>query len=159
MNKFVTDLIASLQLAPHPEGGYYRETYRSSVASGSPARALSTAIYYLLLPDTFSELHRLSADEIFHFYLGQTVELLQLFPNGSSSVTRLGQDLATGEQLQVVVKAGVWFGAKLADGGGFALMGTTVAPGFDFADYERGDRAELSVRYPDCAELIESLTR
>lgn len=104
-------------------------------------------------------MHRLSADEIFHFYLGQTVELLQLFPDGTSVLTKLGQNLSAGETVQLVIPAGVWFGSRLTDGGGFALMGTTVAPGFDFADYVRGDRAELSARYPDRAVLIESLTR
>lgn len=168
MTKTVTDLIASLDLKPHPEGGYYRETYRSNKVAGEPVRALSTAIYYLLVADTFSELHRLTADEIFHFYLGDTVEMLQLFEDGSSKVVKLGQNLAAGEKLQVVLPTGVWFGSRLVAGGTYALMGTTVAPGFDFADYERGNRAELIAKFSqsaetaaikDITEMITALTR
>lgn len=158
MTNEVSELIAALDLKPHPEGGYYRETYRSSKVVGQPVRALSTAIYYLLVPDTFSELHRLTADEIFHFYLGDTVEMLQLFEDGASKVVKLGQNLAAGEQLQVVLPAGVWFGSRLLAGGSFALMGTTVAPGFDFADYERGSRAELIAQYSQSAESAELTT-
>ncbi len=165
MTKNVTDLIAALDLKPHPEGGYYRETYRSDKVAGEPLRALSTAIYYLLVADTFSELHRLTADEIFHFYLGDTVEMLQLFEDGQAKVVKLGQNLAAGEQLQVVLPAGVWFGSRLVVGGSYALMGTTVAPGFDFADYERGNRADLLAKYsknaaiPGLTEMITELTR
>jgi predicted cupin superfamily sugar epimerase len=165
MTKNVTDLIAALDLKPHPEGGYYRETYRSDKVAGELRRALSTAIYYLLVADTFSELHRLTADEIFHFYLGDTVEMLQLFEDGQAKIVKLGQNLAAGEQLQVVLPAGVWFGSRLVAGGTYALMGTTVAPGFDFADYERGNRAELLAKYsknvaiPGITEMVTELTR
>ena len=165
MTKTVSDLITLLDLKPHPEGGYYRETYRSDKVAGEPLRALSTAIYYLLVADTFSELHRLTADEIFHFYLGDTVEMLQLFEDGQAKVVKLGQNLAAGEQLQVVLPAGVWFGSRLVAGGTYALMGTTVAPGFDFADFERGNRAELLAKYsknaaiPGITEMITELTR
>jgi len=147
------DLIAQLKLIPHPEGGYYRETYRAGESSGSPARSISTAIYYLLVPDTFSEIHRLKSDEIFHFYLGHTVEILQLHPDGQSKITLLGQNLAEGEELQVTISAGVWFGSRLKAGGEFALMGTTVAPGFDFADYESGKRAQLLAQYASREEI------
>lgn len=165
MTKTVSDLITLLDLKPHPEGGYYRETYRSERVAGEPLRALSTAIYYLLVAGTFSELHRLTADEIFHFYLGDTVEMLQLFEDGQTEVVKLGQNLAAGEQLQVVLPAGVWFGSRLVAGGTYALMGTTVAPGFDFADFERGNRAELLAKYsknaaiPGITEMITELTR
>ena len=155
----VDQIITSLNLAPHPEGGYYRETYRSKELIGSPARAVSTAIYYLLVPDTFSEMHSLKADEVFHFYLGDTVEMLQLFEDGQSKIVKLGQNLAAGEQLQVVLPAGVWFGSRLLAGGSHALMGTTVAPGFDFADFKKGDRNELIAKYGQCAEMITALTR
>ncbi len=165
MNKNVTELIAALDLKPHPEGGYYRETYRSEKVAGEPPRALSTAIYYLLVADTFSELHRLTADEIFHFYLGDTVEMLQLFEDGQAKLVKLGQNLSAGEQLQVLLPAGVWFGSRLVAGGTYALMGTTVAPGFDFADFERGNRAALLAKYSKTAallgitEMITELTR
>lgn len=155
-----------LGLVPHPEGGFYKETYRSSrqiqkSEQDASARALSTAIYYLLTADTFSELHSLSADEIFHFYLGDTVELLRLGADGDSEVILLGQDVCGGEQLQALLPAGDIFGCRLKAGGTFALMGTTVAPGFDFADYVRGNRQELLVRFADrrVCEMIIALTR
>ena len=162
-------IIEQLGLETHPmEGGYFREIYRSSEPLRSDQlpsrygadRSLSTAIYYLLTPSTFSELHRLQSDEIFHFYLGDPVEQLHLLADGRGRIHRLGSDLATGEVPQLVVPRGVWQGSRLAPGGenGFALLGTTVAPGFDYADYERGDRSELAASYPNFAELIEALT-
>lgn len=160
----VEELRRRLDLAPHPEGGFYRESYRSSrlisksEQDASP-RAVSTAIYYLLTDDTFSELHSIGADEIFHFYLGDTVELLRLGEDGSSEVILLGQDVCGGEQLQAVLPVGDTFGCRLKPGGKFALMGTTVAPGFDFADYVRGDRADLLARFADRRDLIIALTR
>ncbi len=153
-----------LGLVPHPEGGYYRETYRSKFSvplskNDSSQRAASTAIYYMLTGDSFSELHSLKSDEIFHFYLGDTVEMLLLYQDGKGEVTLLGQNLAQGENVQVVVEAGVIFGCRIKDGGNFALMGTTVAPGFDFADYIKEDRAELVNRFPQHEKMIISLTR
>ena len=164
----VDEIIQRLDLIPHPEeGGFYRETYRSPeslqgdslpVRYSSP-RSLGTAIYYLLTPNSISAIHRLPTDEIFHFYLGDPVEMLWLSPDGTSPVITLGQDLAKGEVLQCVVPMGTWFGSYLKAGGRFALMGTTMAPGFDFADYEPGDRAMLLAQYPDQADLIIRLTR
>src|SRR5262249_24691113 len=156
-----------LQLKPLPrEGGYYREMYRSGdvmAAENLPARygrdkAAGTAIYYLLTPGTFSALHRLPTDELFHFYLGDPVTMLQLGPAGNKLLT-LGQDLRAGQQPQVVVPAGVWQGSFLAPGGRFALMGTTMAPGFDFTDYEDAPSDRLTGEYPAFAELIRRLTR
>jgi predicted cupin superfamily sugar epimerase len=157
-----------LGLEPLPlEGGYYAESYRSahiipaettSAGSTSP-RSLATAIYYLLTPDTFSALHRLPADEVYHFYLGDPVEMLRLRPDGSSDVSRLGSNILSGMQLQMIVPAGVWQGSRLVEGGTFALLGTTMSPGFDPADYEAGDRDRLVERYPDRRRLIEALTR
>lgn len=160
----VEQLQKQLGLVPHPEGGFYRETYRSARAitladQNAAPRSLATAIYYLLTTDTFSELHRLPYDELFHFYLGDRVELLCLYPGGSSALILLGKDVVGGEQLQVVVPAGTMFGCRLAAGGEYALMGTTVAPGFDFADYERGERQELTAAWPDRGDLIAALTR
>jgi uncharacterized protein len=161
------ELIARLNLQPHPkEGGYFRETYRSAEtfpASSLPERyggdrSASTAIYYLLTPPTFSALHRLKTDEVFHFYLGSPVRMLQLFPDGTGRTVVLGPDLLAGQQVQVVVPAGVWQGSLLEPGGNFALLGCTVAPGFDYADYEAASRAELLQRYPEHAELIRRLT-
>jgi predicted cupin superfamily sugar epimerase len=161
------ELIATLGLRPHPmEGGYYRETYRS--ADRLPAalwpgrytgdRSAATAIYYLLTPETYSAMHRLPTDEIFHFYAGDAVTMLQLLPDGSGQRITLGSDILAGQSPQVVVPAGVWQGSFLQPGGAFALLGATVAPGFDFADYEAGDRAKLTAQYPTIAEPIRRLT-
>ncbi len=122
-------------------------------------RCASTAIYYLLTPGTFSEMHRLPTDEVFHFYLGDAVEMLQLQPDGRGEMIRLGSDLAAGEWPQVLAPGGTWQGSRLVPGGKWALLGTTVAPGFEFADYTSGRRGELIAAYPDFAELIAALTR
>jgi hypothetical protein len=151
-----------LKLEPHPvEGGWYRRTYTSdvSVALLRGVRPYGTAIYYLLEEGTFSEMHRLASDEIFHFYLGDPVEMLQLRPDGSADGFTLGPDLAAGQHVQLVVPAGVWQGARLTDGGKVALVGCTVTPGFDFADYESGNYAELAAMWPAEAERIRKLTR
>jgi predicted cupin superfamily sugar epimerase len=157
-----------LQLQPLAiEGGFFRETYRSRwnvSAEYLPdgirgPRSIGTAIYYMVTPETFSALHRLPGSEIFHFYLGDPAIMLQLLPDGSSRTITLGSDLAGGQQPQVVVRGGVWQGCKLASGGKFALMGTTMSPGFDYADYETGVRDELIAQYPGAAESIRDYTR
>ena len=161
-------LISYLNLKPLPqEGGYYTETYRSHELIPVDAlpdeykgvRSHITAIYYLLTPDTFSAIHRIPSDEIFHFYLGDPVEMLQLFPDGSGKVIILGSDILNGQHPQVVVPGEVWQGARLIPGGSFALMGTTVAPGFDFADYEAGLRDQLVSGFHKYREMIERLIR
>jgi len=160
-------LIALLDLKPHPEGGYYIETYRSSETISEEAlprrykgrRCFGTAIYYLLTAQTFSAMHRVRSDEIFHFYSGDPVEMLQLWPDGSGRVAILGSDVLNGMQPQVVVDRGVWQGARLLKGGKFALLGTTVSPGFEFADYESGRRKELVKSYPQFRELVIALTK
>ena len=162
------EVIRLLGLEPlQGEGGFFAETYRSrgtiDAAALPPgyggARALSTAIYYLLTPDTFSAMHRLASDEIFHFYLGDPVEMLQLWPDGSHRVVRIGSDLSAGERPQVMVPSGVWQGARLRPGGRLALLGTTVSPGFDYGDYETASRAALLSSHPAATALITSLTR
>jgi hypothetical protein len=155
------EVIALLDLKPLPhEGGFFRETYRSAVLHDHHAgdRSLCTAIYYLLTRDTFSALHRLPSDELFHFYLGDPVTMLQLGPDGGRLLT-LGPDLQAGQRLQVLVPAGVWQGSLVQPGGAWALMGTTMAPGFDFGDYEAGNPQLLAGQYPDFAELIRRLCR
>jgi len=156
-----------LNLRPLPvEGGYFAETYRSkfalvqhSLPSGYRGeRALSTAIYYMLTPDTFSAIHRLRGDEVYHFYLGDPAEMLVLKPDGTGETVVIGPDIVSGMRLQHVVPAGAWQGSRLAPGGKFALMGTTMSPGFDPADFDEGTRDELSARYPDYAALIAALT-
>ena len=157
-----------LQLEPLSiEGGFFRETYRSRWCVSAEylpdgtrgSRSIGTAIYYLITPETFSALHRLPGSEVFHFYLGDPTVMLQLLPDGSSLTITLGNDLAGGQQPQVVVRGGIWQGCKLAQGGKFALMGTTMSPGFDYADYENGDREQLMAQYPSMAEMIRQYTR
>jgi uncharacterized protein len=151
-----------LDLAPHPvEGGFFRRTYTSGATVDLPrgVRAQSTAIYYLLDAGTFSEMHILDSDEMFHFYLGDPVEMLQLLPDGGSAVLTLGQDLEAGQKVQMLVPAGVWQGTRLVEGGEMALLGCTVTPGFDFADYRGGSYAELAAKWPKEAEMIRKLTR
>ena len=163
----VDQIIELLDLKPLPfEGGFYRETYRSDETIRHDAlperfqteRSLSTAIYYLLTPDTFSAMHRLPADELFHFYLGDPVTMLKLYPDSSSAVVTIGNDLAVGQSPQTIVPRGTWQGSFLVEGGRYALLGTTVAPGFEFDDYEAGERDQLIQQYPDRIELITLLT-
>lgn len=157
------DVCRLLDLKPLPmEGGFFRETYRAPLvtrAATGDERALATAIYYLLTPGTFSALHRLPGDEIFHFYLGDPVEMLQLMPDGSSRVVVIGSDLANGREPQVIVPGGVWQGCRLQDGGRFALMGTTMSPGFDVRDFQPGVRASLLKSHPRARDAIVALTR
>ncbi len=160
----IDDLIARLNLVPHPEGGYYAETFRAEETSNPggrypAARSTGTAIYYLLTPDTFSGMHILTSDEIFHFYLGDAVEQLQLFADGSHRCVEIGNDIVAGQYPQMVVPKNVWQGARLKPGGQFALLGCTVAPGFDFADFSMGKRADLTARWPDATDMITALTR
>jgi uncharacterized protein len=162
------DVIRLLQLTPlELEGGYFRETYRSRWMISSEylpegvkgQRSIGTAIYYMVTPESFSTLHRLPGTEVFHFYLGNPVVMLQLHPDGETLSVTLGQDIAAGQQPQVVVRGGIWQGLRLAEGGQWALLGTTMSPGFDYADYETGVREELVAQYPEMAEKIREYTR
>ena len=166
----IEELIEHLELEPLPvEGGMYRQTYVASdkiSAEALPSRygrpkALCSAIYYLLTDkaDSFSALHRLPTDEVWHFYIGDPVEMLLLHPEGRSEQVVLGQDVISGHHVQFVAPAGSWMGARALEGGRFALMGTTMAPGYDDQDYEGGEAAELERQYPDRAELIRQLSR
>ncbi len=166
-----------LGLKAHPrEGGWFAETYRTGAMlpasvfanSADPVRydgprRLSTAIYYLLEPRTFSEMHRLASDEVFHHYAGAAVEMLQLWPSGRVERVVIGTDLPAGQRPQVVVPKGVWQGSRMLPGEdgpeSWALLGCTVSPGFEYADYETGTRAELAERFPEMRELIVALTR
>jgi predicted cupin superfamily sugar epimerase len=156
------DIRRILRLEPLPqEGGFFRETYRSAMrmqsASGDE-RAASTAIYFLLTPGIFSALHRLPGDEVFHFYLGDPVEMLQLLADGTSRTVTIGTDVARGMRPQVVVPGGMWQGCRLRENGRFALMGTTMSPGFDPHDFETGARAALIAAYPSERNRIIALT-
>lgn len=161
------EIIELLGLKPlRVEGGYFAEIYKCQ--EGIPRKALperyqgkrsfGTSIFYLLTPDTVSALHRLESDEIFHFYLGDPVTMLQLHPDGSTKVVTLGQDIRSDQQLQVVVPRGTWQGSLLNEGGEFALLGCTVAPGFEYSDYESGSRGDLLKEYPEQEELVTRLT-
>lgn len=147
-------LIAAHRLTPHPEGGYFRETYRSEAKLPGTTRSLSTAIYYLLPAGQRSLLHRIGADEVWHFYLGDPLLVIELQPRGPAKVTRLGR-----AHPQHVVAAGTWFGAMPAPGSAYSFVGCTVSPGFEFTDFEIGARAALLATFPDARESIETLTR
>ncbi len=167
----VNEIIRLLSLKPLPaEGGLFVQTYISDEVLPPeciPARyrgvskPFGTAIYYLLTSDSdsFSALHRLPTDEIYHFYLGDPVELLLLYPDGSSQRIVLGQDILAGQFVQWVVPRAVWQGSRLLPGGEYALLGTTMAPGFTPEDYEEGKRDHLIAQYPNEAERIVQLTR
>jgi predicted cupin superfamily sugar epimerase len=165
--KDMTYWVKRLRLAPHPEGGYFRQTYRSEVTiagEGLPAgfggsRAASTAIYFLLEGKNFSAFHRLRSDEMWHFYIGAPVSVHMIEASGRYSSLILGNDPESGQVLQAVVPAGCWFASHVADWESFALVGCTVAPGFDFEDFEMGKRAELVARYPQHREVTRRLTR
>jgi predicted cupin superfamily sugar epimerase len=155
-------IVERLALLPHPEGGFYRETFRAplrldGLPHGGP-RAASTAIYFLLPAGTFSAFHRVRSDEVWHRYDGGVLELHTLDDHGAHEVVRLGCDLERGERPQHVVPAGVWQAARPIDGA-YALCGCTVAPGFDFADFELPPRDAMLARFPQHRALVEALTR
>lgn len=152
--------IARLGLERHPEGGFYRETYRSPARMGEgDPRAVCTAIVYLLEGGDFSALHRIRSDEMWHFHDGAPLRLHLLGPQGRYRTVLLGRDVSAGHLPQAVVPAGVWFGATVEDPRSFSLVGCTVAPGFEFEDLQIGDRNRLLLEYPEHRELIVRLTR
>ncbi len=160
------EIIQRLDLEPHPEGGFYREIYRSDENLSDPAlpnryegkRSLQTAIYYLLTSEDTSKIHRLQSDEVFHFYQGDPVHMLLLHPDGRSETTQLGNDIINGQRPQRIIPRGTWFGLYLEPDADYALMGTTVAPGFDFDDFELGNPRSLIDKYPENTELIRALS-
>ncbi|NJD91683.1 MAG: cupin domain-containing protein [Geobacter sp.] len=160
-------LIKSLELTRHPEGGWFRETYRSSGVIPGPSlpsgfsgnRAYSTAIYFLLEKADVSALHRIMSDEMWHFYAGAALTVQMITSEGKHQSFTLGADIAAGELFQAVVPAGSWFGAEVTGAGDYSLVGCTVAPGFDFHDFEMGDREQLLAEFPDHTAIIKRLTR
>jgi uncharacterized protein len=155
-----------LQMEPHPEGGYFRQTYRAdlilpqqSLPGFAGARAASTAIYFLLEDRNFSAFHRLKSDEVWHFYAGVALDVHVLDAEGKHAVISLGTDLEAAQLPQAVVRAGCWFGSHVQHWTGWALVGCTVAPGFDFADFELGKREELEKDFPQHREIVRKLTR
>jgi predicted cupin superfamily sugar epimerase len=167
MAQTISFWINRLGLAPHPEGGYFREVYRSPelipkeslpARFGGP-RSFATSIYFLLPGDQVSALHRIQSDETWHFYTGAPLRVAVIEEGGAASEIHLGPSPEEGQSFQAVVPAGAWFGAYLDNPSAFALVGCTVAPGFDFNDFELGSRAELSAMYPQHRGIIERLTR
>lgn len=157
------DLIKKLNLTPlEIEGGYFNETYRSTetiTLHDGQIRNLCTAIYYLLTPDTISRMHMVPGEEIFHFYGGDPVEMLILFEDGKGETVIMGNKIDQGMVPQVIVPGGTWQGARLVPGGEYALLGTTMSPGFDYLDYRNGDPTELIASYPSFGDLISLLSQ
>ena len=159
--------ISHLGLQPHPEGGYFRETYRceENISPGaiptrfSGFRSFSTSIYYLLERGDFSAFHRIKSDECWHFYAGQTLLIHIIKEDGIYFCTQLGNDVAAGETFQFAVPAGAWFAVEPASYGDFALAGCTVSPGFDFADFEMADKKTLLDAFSEHRDIISRLCR
>lgn len=158
--------IEKYQMQPHPEGGYFVETYRAAEQIPHAAlpnrfggsRAFSTAIYFLLEGHHFSALHRIQADEVWHFYAGDPLEVFVIYPeSGALDIIRLGPDPEADEVFQAVVPAGAWFGSRPVAGAVYSLVGCTVAPGFDFADFELAEREKLLAAFPHHKLVIEGL--
>lgn len=164
MNK-IERIIKQLELEPHPEGGYFKETYRSEGeidqldSKYQGKRNYSTCIYFLLTPDIFSAFHRINQDEIWHFYDGSPINLHLISDDGNYTKHKIGRKIEEGEHLQFVVPGGTWFAASVANEGGYSLVGCTVAPGFDFKDFELPERNSLLIKFPKHAQIISQLTK
>jgi predicted cupin superfamily sugar epimerase len=148
--------IKTFALLPHPEGGYYKETYRSeeSIALEQGKRNYSTAIYFLLEEGNFSAFHKIKSDELWHFYAGDVLEVIEITKEGILKITEIGPN-----NFQYCVPAGNWFGSRVKKGAKFSLVGCTVAPGFDFNDFEMAERGKLLIQFPELKEMINALTR
>lgn len=165
--KEATRLINTLQLIHHPEGGWYREVYRSDEIIGqnslperySVPHCYSTSIYFLLESDDFSAFHRIASDETWHFYKGSPVTLFIISGDGALNTVTMGSDVEKGHILQYTIIRDCWFAAKTSEDSSYSLVGCTVAPGFEFHDFELADRKTLMVQYPDHSEIIKTLTR
>lgn len=163
----IQTLVQHLRLEPHPEGGYYRETYRSAETLPQSAlpdgfdgdRHFCTAIYFLITENNFSALHRIRSDETWHFYSGETLEVIEIDTAGTLIITHVGKEINAGEVFQYTVKAGHWFGSRVKKGGEYSLVGCTVSPGFDFKDFEMAQREDLLQNYPQHAAVIREMTR
>jgi predicted cupin superfamily sugar epimerase len=163
----ITQLVQTYSLQPHPEGGWYKENYRAAEtieAAGLPTRfkgerSFSTAIYFLLESGQFSAFHRILSDEVWHFYAGKALEIFVIHPAGLLETIRLGSNIEQGESFQAMVPAGTWFASRPIYPDSFSFVGCTVAPGFDFSDFELANGNELAASYPEHAALIMQLTR
>ncbi len=160
-------LIEQYQLQPHPEGGWYKETYRSSeliAATALPerfagSRAFATAIYFLLEEGNFSAFHRIKSDECWHFYAGDPLQVFVIQTNGELEIIDLGNDISMGQLFQYIVPANCWFASRPAPASKFCFVGCTVSPGFDFADFELADKTALMALYPQHISLLHDLCR
>jgi predicted cupin superfamily sugar epimerase len=167
MNEEAAQWVEKLHLSRHPEGGYYRRTYRSKESISkehlpdrfSGPRALLTAIYYLLPGNEVSRFHRLQSDEVWHFHAGSSLTLYIIDDAGSLVQSQLGANIERGEALQMVIEAGKWFGALVNDPTSYSLVGCTVSPGFEYEDFQIGDRQDLIQKFPKHHRIIEKLTR
>lgn len=163
----INEIVTHYQMLPHPEGGYFKETYRSAERipqHGLPSRFegdryFGTAIYFLLDQGNFSAFHRIKSDETWHFYAGQALEIFVLHDNGELQIISLGNQIQAGETFQATVPAGAWFASRPAANTSFSLVGCTVAPGFDFEDFELAKAEELVELFPQHASLIRELCR
>ncbi|WP_266369007.1 cupin domain-containing protein [Tellurirhabdus rosea] len=159
--------VEKYNMQPHPEGGYFTETYRAEETIPHEAlptrfsgpRRFSTAIYFLLESHHVSALHRIQADEVWHFYAGGPLNVYVITPEGTLEIIRLGSNPEAGEVFQAVVPAGCWFGSRPAEGTDYSLVGCTVAPGFDFADFEMADRTTMLNEFPELEEVVRELTK
>jgi len=164
--KQIENLIKVLNLKPHPEGGYFKETYRSLGEINEdcldPAytgnRNYATSIYFLLTTDSFSAFHKINQDEIWHFYDGSPITIYMISPEGEYSEVILGRRINRGEKLQFVVPGNYWFAAKVINDNDFTLVGCTVSPGFDFKDFNLPSRKQLITKFPEHKEVITKLT-
>jgi len=163
----VETLVKELDLLPHPEGGFYKETYRSegkiTQSCLSPNfkgdRNMATGIYFLIEKNNFSALHKIKSDETWHFYYGDALEVIEINEQGRLTITKIGSNLSNGETFQYTVKANTWFGSRASEGGSFSLVGCTVYPGFDFNDFELAKREDLIKLFPNHQNIITELTR
>ena len=162
----IQNIIDKYNLQPHPEGGYYRETYRSEdrvtlvgFDRFPGERLASTAIIFMLTDSSFSAFHRIKSDECWHFYFGGTLLIHMLYENGKYNQIKLGSNPDNNETFQAVIPTGAWFAAECINGTAFSLVGCTVSPGFDFRDFELAKKSELSPLYPEYESLINRLCR
>lgn len=167
VNKEVINLVSKLNLLPHPEGGYYKETYRSTGIIEKQAladnfngnRNFCTGIYFLLTSDNFSAFHRIKQDEMWHFYSGSPLLVHVIYPDGNYIAHEVGMDVEKNQFPQLVVPAGCWFASSVKNSNDYSFVGCTVAPGFDFNDFELANRDDLIEQYPKHASIINKLTR
>ena len=165
MKSRIEQLIDTLNLQAHPEGGHYTEVYRSdgiieTDEDGFPdGRHYSTSIYYLLEGEDQSHFHRIKSDEVWHHYEGSSITIHLISPTGSYRTLSVGKDLEKGQKPQQIVPAGYWFGVTVDEPDSYALCGCTVSPGFDFDDFEMADRADLLEQFPEHEEIIKKLTQ